>query len=427
MRARRRRPRRKIRYRKARRLFIVSTLFVAFLTLRRPSEESEPEHSFPRPHARRLLNKWDGHSHKVFNAISYTCIFVAHFPVVRSLIYSLLTCPEVFLERSWRTIFSVPYICVSHSCLSAYGRSHFIYADFVVQTFERVMALNIRPKMLTEDAKVAVLLEPRKLPLLEYTIKQVLSTLGDDWGLQVFASRENFQHLTRRLEIYPGGCGQFIKLVDMAVFGFSPSDFRDNKLQSALSLHSRLYEEIVGEHILWFQVDVIMRKSIAPYLLSWSYVGSEWRDCTLASCMACRKVCGGGSSGLSLRRKSAFLRIATNGSLPHNVWGRDNQRIDVIKERNGQYFRSDALYNHTGEKWFEDDLVISAKLQSLGKLPSSSAQREFAVGEVVPSSELSPDPIGLHKPWLSVGIDPSTVMGLLAKPYYEAMKHERPD
>ena len=404
---------------------MLSTLLAAFLSLRRTSEEPEQEHSFLRPHARRLLNKWDGRSHKFFNAISYTCVLVAQIPIFRSLTYPLLTCPEVFLERSWRTLFSVPNICVSHSCLSAYGRSHFVYADFVVQTFEHVVALAIRPKKLAEDAKVAVLLEPRKLPLLEYSIKQVMSTLGDDWGLQMFVSRENFQHLTRRLEIYPGGRGQFIKLVDMAAFGFDSSDFRDNKLQSALSLHRRIYEEIVGEYILWFQVDVIMRKSIAPHILPWSYVGSEWSDCTFTSCKRCEKVCGGGNSGLSFRRKSVFLRIATNGSLPHNVWGGDSQGDDAVTEHDRQYFRSDELYNHTGKKWFEDDLVISTKLQKLGKLPSSSIQREFAVGEEVHSSELSPDPIGLHKPWLSVRIDPATVTSLLVKPYYEAMKHKR--
>lgn len=370
-----------------------------------------------RPRARVFLERWASRGHHVLNLASYTCVCLSPIPLLNSLTLALLSCPEVFYDNAWRKLFRVPTVCVSHGCLSRFGRSHFVYADFVVQSFAPVVALDVRPNKLHKTGKVAVMLEPRQHPLLEYVIKQVMSTLGEDWGLQLFLSTENMSYLTDRLKIRSGDSGENIKLIDVTTLGFQASEFTDNKIQSALSLHKRIYEEIVGEHILWFQLDVVLRHAVQTHLLSWSYIGSEWDGCGLPDCFKCTRICGGGNSGLSLRRKSAFLRIATNSSLPGGLWGEyDEDRSD----HKAHYFRSDELYNSTGKYWYEDDLVISEKFQKLGQLPSRTTQREFAIGEVIDTKHAY-DPVGLHKPWLAISICPWKVVHLLQKPYINIM------
>ena len=86
-----------------------------------------------------------------------------------------------------------------------------------------------------------------------------------------------------------------------------------NRAQSAFSAHERMYAEIKGEHILWFQVDVVMRSQVKPEWLEYAYVGAEWPGCEYPTCspVTCTNICGGGNSGLSLRRKSKLLQVAT--------------------------------------------------------------------------------------------------------------------
>jgi len=423
--------RRKLRRRWTRQVLKACALAIIMTTFRRRTStvatcgravKETTDENWIRPRARMFLERWASRGHHVRNLVSYACVCLSPVPLLNSLTSTLLSCPEVFYDSAWRKLFAVPLVCVSHGCLSRFGRSHFVYADFVVQSYTRVVALDIVPKKLRENGKVAVMLEPRQHPLLEYVIKQVMSTLGEDWGLQLFLSTDNLSYLTDRLKIRPGDSGENIRLIDVTTLGFQASEFTDNKLQSALSLHKRIYEGIVGEHILWFQLDVVLRHTVPTHLLSWSYVGSEWDGCGLPDCVRCTRICGGGNSGLSLRRKSAFLRIATNSSLPEGLWGELNkERTRGDRDVKVPYFRSDKLYNSTGKYWYEDDMVISEKFQKLGQLPLCTIQQEFAIGEVL-DTEHAHDPVGLHKPWLAISICPWKVVLLLQKPYKNIME-----
>ena len=246
-----------------------------------------------------FTNLWTGH--KVRNAATYVCVSTRHLPLLNYVVYHALSCPDVFYDAQYDKLFAVPLLCFSHRCLKRYGRSHYIYAEFVVRTYDAVTASNIMPSKPKLQGKVAVLLEPRHHPLLEYTTKQVMLTLGPEWALQIFVSSSNKNFVRERLRVYDNDTGRNIVLTTLENFGLDDMSRYGNKIQSAFSAHENLYHAVQSEHILWFQLDVVMRRTLNEDWLRYAYIGAEWKGCEYPTCSKrkCRGVCGGGNSGLS--------------------------------------------------------------------------------------------------------------------------------
>ena len=382
-----------------------------------------------------FLARWRNHKYR--NVMIYACLTTRKLLIARQLVQHLLTCPPVFYDPRYGQIFSVPRFCLSHMCLQPFGKAHFVYAEFVLKTFNSITTQAISPAEPTTDGKVAVIVEPRKHPLLEYTIKQVMITLGHGWSLQLFLSSANEEWVRKRLHIYAGGMGEKIVVTPLRKFGLDEMEEYGNKVQSAFSAHEKLHAEIKGEHILWFQVDVVMRSHIRPEWLRYAYVGAEWPGCEYPTCssVSCTKICGGGNSGLSLRRKSKLVQVGTRGILPENLWGHKLQSaMDLnikIQTNEKGYFASDHLHDNSRTKWFEDDLQISYKLSKLRLLPPAEIPPKFAVDQALPYSFgiRSGDydvhdtaPAGMHKSWLTPLIEPEIIMALLQLPYELALK-----
>jgi len=82
------------------------------------------------------------------------------------------------------------------------------------------------------------------------------------------------------------------------------------------------------------------------------------------------------------------------------------------------YFEDDELYNNSGTRWFEDDLQISSKLQTLDLLPPGHILPRFAVSETLPVEGLeNVQPSGIHKSWMSPHVHPLQLIQLLDLPY----------
>jgi hypothetical protein len=282
-----------------------------------------------------------------------------------------------------------------------------VYAEFVSKTYDRVMSEKFHPARPTSNGKVAVMVEPRQSFLFEYVVRQVMSTLGNDWSLQLFVSAENVQHVESMFKLRNGGELEHVIVSSLSRFEISPLSQRT---QSALSAHSELYHAIVGEHIFWFQLDVIVRHFVPKRMLERAFVGSEFSNCEFPYCEPehCRSLCGGGNSGLSLRRKSKMLKIANAGALPNSLWG--------VGGAKGDCFASDVLHDNSQKKWFEDDLLFAEKLNTLGLLPygEDAMQQEFALGESLGDDSQKLDPVGLHRIWLVPLMDPLVIISLLS-------------
>lgn len=361
-------------------------------------------------------------SHKLRNAVLYTCISMRKVPVVKDLTYHILTCPDVIYDVQYDNLFDVPDVCFSHKCLKRLGSSHYVYAEFVLKTHGPVISLNITPPVPAPGGNIAVLLEPRLHPLYEYTVKQVIKTLGPSWALQMFISSDNEKHVEKMFDVREGGLGENILLTPLASFGLDDMSRLGNRIQSAFSAHEVLYKSIPSEHIFWFQIDVLLRVSPLPSWLEYAYVGSEFHGCEFPECGkgACKAICGGGNSGLSLRRKSKLLLVATRGTLPDDLWGGNHQALTTTQARvdGNARFASDELHDNSIDGWFEDDLQISYKLLKLGQLPPGDIPPRFAISQAMPTEGLCRiSPTGMHKPWMTPWIDPHDIIWLLETPF----------
>ena len=363
-----------------------------------------------------FARRWE--NHKVRNALVYSCIGTRHFPILGSLVRFILSCPEVFYDARYDDLFGVPKLCLAHSCLQHYGKSHFVYATFVVKTYDNVVSRTIRPAKATAEGKIAVLVEPRLHSLLEYTVKQVMLTLGPDWALQLFVSDENEAYVRERFLVHSAGEGEHIVISNLNEFGLGNMAYAGNRIQSGFSAHEQTYNAIKAEYILWFQLDVVLRSSPKHEWLQYTYVGSEWHGCEFpCDAHQCKHVCSGGNSGLSLRRRSKMQQVATRGSLPYELWGVPSLGRPPTDIASG-IFDDDDLRNNSETRWFEDDLQISCKLQTLHLLPPGNILPRFAVGETLPTEGLEMvQPSGIHKSWMSPHFQPSHVIKLLDVAY----------
>ena len=364
-------------------------------------------------------------SHKARNIAVYTCVSTRHIFLLSTVIYYTFVCPHVFYDLRYDELFEVPRFCFSHGCLRRYGSSHYIYAEFVLRTFKAVTMSTIEPAEATRQGKIAVLVEPRRILMLEYTVKQVMRILGPTWALQIFVSSANEHFVRRCLRVYSNDTGRNIIITRLADFGLDDMSEYGNRLQSAFSAHNNLYEAIQSEHILWFQLDVVMRDPPKEDWLRYAFIGAEWRGCEYPTCSKhpCHEVCGGGNSGLSLRRRSLLFRVATQGTLPEQIWGVESNAArnpswrHNWRDRNA-HFASDELHNNSDSLWFEDDLQLSYKLSKLGLLPPGETLPRFAIAQALPTEGVcATDPSGLHKPWETPWISPFVIMQLLAKPF----------
>ena len=193
-------------------------------------------------------------SHKIRNIATYICLSSRHLPGLSAVAYYLLHCPDVFYDARFDKLFDVPKWCLSHTCLKRYGHSTYLYATFVLNTFEYVTFSNVTPAAASKLGKVAVLVEPRLHPLYEYTVKQVMMTLGDSWSLQLFVSSENEESVRRSFDVRQGGLGENIVITRLSDFGLDDLARYGNRVQSALSAHKVLSRSIVGEHIFGFKL-----------------------------------------------------------------------------------------------------------------------------------------------------------------------------
>ena len=248
------------------------------------------------------------------------------------------------------------------------------------------------------------------------------------WSLQIFVSSTNEQFVRNSLRVRQNDFGRNIVLTRLGEFGLDDMGKYGNRIQSAFSVHEVLYQAILSEHILWFQLEVILRTSPKDSWLQHAYVGAEWKGCEYPYCSkhTCKNICGGGNSGLSLRRRSILLRIASKDVLPAHMWGRTrNQPYKLRSYSNMTSVRANITSNepHDNSKtpWFEDDLRISYKLSKLGLLPPGDVPPRFALAQAMPAEGLcQTNPGGLHKPWDTPWLSPFNVMQLLADPFARA-------
>jgi hypothetical protein len=171
--------------------------------------------------------------------------------------------------------------------------------------------------MPTSGSRVALIVEPREHPCLEFVVRNVMLHLNakqyTQWGLEMHISSG------------PGGNEKFVRkaLHDITDISFVSAmkldDFRDyNRLLKDKRLWTRL-QQAGTEHVLVFQVDSLLIGTDISSFLKFDFIGSPWHvtknaqssewirnDMSSSSPVYYDACCNG---GLSLRNTDAMVNI----------------------------------------------------------------------------------------------------------------------
>lgn len=209
------------------------------------------------------------------------------------------------------------------SCLGAFpftfkvgwtGRSsHLVYHAFVARTYSTVINYPVCPAVSVD--KVAILVEPRPHPLLEYIIREHFMFLGKEWGLQVFygtRSEQMIRSIVHNIALTqtPSNCSKAVKLTALSDFGMQK--MRGKPDYTTLFVSKAFWRTVAAEHVLIFQLDSLLRKPVPESMLGWAYVGAPWHGCKCQECYCTR----GGNGGLSLRLRSVMITHSLELPLP---------------------------------------------------------------------------------------------------------------
>jgi len=170
-------------------------------------------------------------------------------------------------------------------------------------------------KLKTGHNKTAVLIEPREDDLIELVIKNFMYFLHKDWNLMIICGNKNKDYILN-----------ISKTIGDVIVSSLEVDNLNIKQYNTLCLSKELYNLIPTEHMLFFQIDTLLRKHITDDYLIYSYVGAPWRN----NVNWFEMTDGIGNGGLSLRRKSYMLSIIENYNKENNIFNK-NEDVTIGK------------------------------------------------------------------------------------------------
>jgi hypothetical protein len=171
-----------------------------------------------------------------------------------------------------------------------------------------------------ENNKVAVIVEPRKHKYLLGVIKNVMSSLGNDWNLHIFGSDNNEEHIKTNL---PGN------------YTFTNLNMLDlNETSYSLLLQSlSFWNSILEENILIFQVDSFINNKNYTIPMEYGFIGPTYQHgfvvekIFIETTSGINNVLYNLNGGFSFRCKSVMIQCIKNVSLQDIVRYREKHGI----------------------------------------------------------------------------------------------------
>eukprot|EP00744_Colponema_vietnamica_P012694 GILI01017819.1.p1 GENE.GILI01017819.1~~GILI01017819.1.p1 ORF type:complete len:342 (-),score=-15.54 GILI01017819.1:560-1585(-) len=228
----------------------------------------------------------------------------------------------------------------------------------------------LEPARWGSSDRVAVLIESRCQPLIPWAVKFHMNHLGPTWSLLIVHIPENSACIRELLGV--------TKPQDRIVF-LEMSSFEYPSHVNSLLLSPEFYQNLPQEHIFVFGLDsLLLQPNDLSEYLKYDYVGAPWKPssswCSAFNCDY------GGNGGLSLRRRSAMLRLTSNLVCDHTSCSRK-----ISREPDNTFNEDIWITTHMVER--KDYLICPRPVCS-----------SFSVETI-----FHPNPIGVHKPfwWLS--------------------------
>ena len=253
------------------------------------------------------------------------------------------------------------------NCLLSQSIKHFpdtesliqspLHLDKLKETFQNIknemqdITIDYIPKYFH---KSVVIIEPRSHPDLEVVIKNTLYHLGKDWGLQIFHGNLNLKYVQQIVNTL--GKNNFIHLHDLKIDNLEPYSWQYENLKKS----PEFWEKVKGEYCLMVEPDTVIRKfCYIERFFKYDYIGAPWKPHIWGENRPPDYWVG--NSGLSIMRKSVFLK--------------------VCQERKQE-----------AKKILQDDIFWHFFIKNIASVEDA---KQFSV-----ETTYYPDPFGLHKPYL---------------------------
>lgn len=151
--------------------------------------------------------------------------------------------------------------------------------------------------------KIAVIIEPRKHPLLKYVIYNFMYFLArKGWGLHIFCGTDNIDFVSDITKEFNG-------YIHLSILPYSNLN---EQMYNCLLTNSGFYKSIwmQPKHILIFQTDCLLFSGELEEFLKFDMVGAAWQHSPFRGC----------NGGLSIRNRESMIRVCEN-----NEWVYDNE------------------------------------------------------------------------------------------------------
>ena len=167
--------------------------------------------------------------------------------------------------------------------------SNRVFTEHLLQQCKHLQKASLPVKCHPNSTKAAVIIEPRRHAMLESVVRNIMHHLGANWNLHIWTYSRN-ESWVRNL--FP----------DWELHVHSvPFPNMNQTLYNGYLLDPYFWDTLSEEHILIFQTDCLLFRSIPSEMFAFDYVGANYyRAEHIAPSI------GGIQGGLSLRKRSAM-------------------------------------------------------------------------------------------------------------------------
>lgn len=210
----------------------------------------------------------------------------------------------------------------SKEILSNNNHMYFRYLCFKYINFIRLFEL---PKIEQNLSFESVLIEYRKLPHLEFIIRNTILKLGNKWSHTVICGIDNYNYIVEM-------CNKIslnIKVVQTEYSNLNPSEY--SKFLTSLEFWNLL----IGEKILIHQEDSIIFNTNIENFLNFDFIGAPFPKCQNDTQNNV------GNGGLSIRSNSIMKKIIETKSVKDTIF---NSSTHVYMKNMGLTFPPEDIY-----------------------------------------------------------------------------------
>lgn len=211
-------------------------------------------------------------------------------------------------------------------------------------------------------SKTAVIIEPRKHPLMKYVLANFMYFLiPKGWKFQIFCGTDNRDWLESQIpwkEQYSGSRAPEPDIIEITQL---PYNNLNEIMYNILLTNSGFWKSIYNnpEHVLIFQTDCLLFKNDVEDYLKYDMIGAPWKHSPYRGC----------NGGFSLRNRKEMIRICEENQYKYeneDGWfsytNADKLKLPDLKDK--MKFSMETLYspNSTGmhaayKHHFEEDII----------------------------------------------------------------------